>query len=67
MEYNITNGNDVFDKCLKRRNFFVGQCFHCGAEKHTQAFCPLAKCTICNKWGHNYRVCRKQIIHYKKP
>ena len=59
MEYTIKKGTNVFDP-LRIRGFFPGQCFNCGAPKHTQAFCPLIKCTHCNLWGHNQMVCRQR-------
>jgi len=36
---------------------FYGHCYHCGYGKHSQNFCPVKLCDLCNKYGHDARVC----------
>lgn len=40
----------------KTREFF-GTCYHCGCPKHSQNYCILKQCSVCQKFGHADRVC----------
>jgi hypothetical protein len=41
-------------------------CFFCEAENHSQHFCPLKLCTICSKYGHSFRACKRFKRHRNK-
>ena len=41
-------------------------CFYCEAENHSQHFCPLKQCTICSKYGHSFRACKRFRRHHCK-
>ena len=62
VEYFVHTGNDPFNKLLKRRVYFKGNCFGCGSEHHIQAHCPLVFCTECKRYGHVSRVCKKKTV-----
>jgi hypothetical protein len=61
--FTIIRGKNKFNRILKRRIFFIGNCFCCGSERHTQAYCPLSQCQYCNEWGHTLKVCRRKNCH----
>ena len=57
-------GREAIARTLRRRVFFLGDCFMCGSAHHTQAFCPLARCSLCSMHGHTPSVCkaRKRVV-----
>lgn len=41
-------------------NSFCGYCYHCDYAQHSQNYCPLKKCHICQQYGHSYKVCPQE-------
>ena len=39
--------------------YFNGYCYYCDCPKHSQNYCPLRQCSICNTYGHSVKVCPK--------
>lgn len=44
----------------------TSSCFFCEADNHSQHFCPLKQCTICSKYGHSFRACKRFKRHRTK-
>ena len=42
---------------------FLGYCYFCDCPKHSQNYCPLRFCQLCNVYGHSARVCSKNSAH----
>ena len=38
-------------------SLFIGHCFYCDYDKHSQNYCPIKCCIICGKYGHSAKVC----------
>ncbi len=36
---------------------FVGRCFQCHCEAHSQKYCPLRQCFRCKMYGHSESIC----------
>jgi len=50
----------------KRGSSFVGECYHCGGDGHSQNQCPLSRCYRCHRYGHTEHVCRASASRHAR-
>jgi hypothetical protein len=60
--YRVQKGEDFCELPKPKESNFTGQCFKCGAWRHTQFECPKVQCRSCHMFGHHERVCKRQTF-----
>jgi hypothetical protein len=55
----ISGGGGGGGDFLKHPPNFNGYCYYCDCPKHSQNYCPLRLCPVCNEYGHSIKVCPK--------
>ena len=36
----------------------TGHCFFCDSPYHSQTYCPIRQCHVCQGYGHGYKICK---------
>jgi len=44
---------------------FEGNCYCCGADGHSQSYCPIKQCNYCRFFGHGEKVCPEKNLSFE--
>ena len=64
IQYNFTEGGGGTHSLSCSNNnhvSFFGKCYHCRYSAHSQKYCPLRFCKLCNEYGHSEIVCPSML------
>ena len=63
IQYNFTEGGGTHSLSCSNINHvsFFGKCYHCRYSAHSQKYCPLRFCKLCNEYGHSEIVCPSML------